>query len=50
MFGAVVEYVIVILHDEKKLKEQQKEKDRLDVEMLPLKHVSYYNRGMLQGV
>ncbi|KAL9984552.1 hypothetical protein ACROYT_G006860 [Oculina patagonica] len=37
VFGAVVEYVIVILHDEKKLKEQQKEKDKVDFEMVPLK-------------
>lgn len=40
MFGAVVEYVFVILHAEKKLKEQQKDKNKIDIEMVPLKNVS----------
>ena len=45
MFGAVLEYVIVILHHEKKLKEQNNEKDTAEVEMVPLRHVSlsYFN-------
>ena len=40
VFGAVLEYVIVILHHEKKLKEQKNEKDRVEVEMVALRQVS----------
>lgn len=40
VFGAVLEYVIVILHNEKKLKEQKNEKDGVEVEMVPLRQVS----------
>ena len=45
VFGAVLEYVIVILHHEKKLKEQKNEKDRVEIEMVPLRQVSlsYFN-------
>ena len=41
VFGAVLEYIVVILHHEKKLKGEKKKEDRTEVEMVPLRQVGF---------